>query len=82
MRAVIRYVADNGEARPAVRAIDERIPIAAVRRIKQFAETIVANGDIGRNQRLDGFAAAAGDNAKILIAIAREFDDGNIRDAC
>ena len=45
--AVIRDVADDGETRAAVCAVDERVAEATVTRISYFAETVFADSDVG-----------------------------------
>ena len=47
LRAVIRDVFDDRKARPAVRAVYERVAVAAVARVKQLSEAFVACGDVG-----------------------------------
>ncbi len=46
--AVVGNRAHDREARAAVGAVDERVPVAAVGRVEQLAQTVVAGGDIGR----------------------------------
>ncbi len=50
-RAVVRQRVDDGEARPAVRAVDERVAIAPVVGVEQLGQAIVAGGQVGRHQR-------------------------------
>ena len=50
---VIRNAARNGEARPAVGAVQERISIAAVVGVQQFPLAIRAGGRIRGNSRAD-----------------------------
>ena len=42
---------DDGETRAAVRAVDERITVAAVCGVEQLVQAVVAGGQIGGNQR-------------------------------
>ena len=49
--AIVGQLLDDGEARAAVRAVDERIAIAAVVGVEQFARAIVAGGKVGRHER-------------------------------
>lgn len=56
VRSVVRQGFDDAETRAAVGAIRERITKAPVLRIKNFAQTIGARGDVGQHKR--GFAAA------------------------
>ena len=56
VRAVVRQGFDDAEARAAIRAIRERIAVAAVFRIENFAQAIGTGGDVRQHQR--GFAAA------------------------
>ena len=48
---VVRNRADDREARPALRAVDERIPVAAIGRVEELAQAVVARRDVGRDQR-------------------------------
>ena len=48
---VIGQVVDDGEARPAVRAVDERIPVAAIVGVEQLAHAVLARGKLGRDER-------------------------------
>ncbi len=48
--AVVRDGGDDGEARPAVRAVHERVAVAAVGRIEELAQAVVAGGGVGRDQ--------------------------------
>ena len=50
-RSVIRQRSDDGKARAAVSAVDKGVVIASVGGIEQLAQTIVAGGDIGRDER-------------------------------
>ena len=44
--SVVGDVFDDGEARPAVGAIDEGIMIAAVRWVEEFAQAVGADGNV------------------------------------
>src|SRR5689334_2312501 len=50
-RTIIRYAAHDRESRTAVRAIDERIAVAAIRRIEQLAEALVTGRTVGHDLR-------------------------------
>ena len=43
---VVRNIFDDGKARPAIGAIDKRVAVTPVGRIKQFGQTIGTNGNI------------------------------------
>src|SRR5579859_2233219 len=49
-RPVIGQVANDGEARAAVGAVNERVQIAPVGRVKQLAQAIVAQGHVWRHR--------------------------------
>src|SRR3974390_1531285 len=49
-RAIIRDVANDGEARATVGAVDERIAESTVARIGHFAKAVVTHGDVRGNQ--------------------------------
>ena len=63
VRAVVGQRFDDAEARAAVRAVRERVAVATVRRIKDFAQTIRAGGDVRQHQR--GLVAAGASLARI-----------------
>ena len=50
-RPVVGDVADDGEARAAVRAVDERVAVAAVAGSRSSASALGARGDVGRDER-------------------------------
>ena len=50
-RAVVRDVAHDGETRPAIRAVDEGVAVAAVVGIEHLAQAIGADRDVRRDQR-------------------------------
>ncbi|MCK7527005.1 MAG: hypothetical protein MZV64_60070 [Ignavibacteriales bacterium] len=47
--AVVGDVLDDGEARSAVGAVDEGIAVAPVVGVEEFAQAVVADGDVGRD---------------------------------
>ncbi len=49
--AVIGQVADDGEARSAVGAVDEGVVVAPVCGVEELADAVRAGGDVGRDQR-------------------------------
>ena len=56
--AIIKNIFYDREARSAVGAVDEWITIAPIGRVEEFAQAIVADGDIGR----DGLKAESMDS--------------------
>jgi hypothetical protein len=78
-RTVVRNIANDGEARAAVCAINKRITIAPVIRVEQLALTIRTNRNVWRNQRAYFFSLVAMNNAEVLIAITRQVMDGEAR---
>ena len=48
--AVVGQVLDDAVARAAVRAVDERIAVAAVGGIEQLAQAVVAGGEVGQHR--------------------------------
>jgi hypothetical protein len=50
-RPVVGDAGHDREARPALRAVDERVQVAAVARVEELAQAVVARGDIRRDQR-------------------------------
>ena len=51
-RAVIRHALDDREPRPAVGAVDERVPVAAVAGVEQLRQAVVAGRAVGGDQRV------------------------------
>src|SRR5215207_10058440 len=47
---VVGHRAGYSEPRTAVGAVGERIPVASVRRVKEFREAVLAGGDVWRDQ--------------------------------
>ena len=68
--SVVGDILHNREARPTVGAVDERIAVAAVGWIKQFARTVRANRNIRGNQCVDFFTGGAVNDPEIGIAVA------------
>src|SRR5208283_710019 len=81
-RTVVRNIAHDGEAWAAVGAVDERIAITAVGGIEHLAQAVGADGDIGRDKRAYRFATMSRDNAELTVAVAGNFADCYIRNAC
>ena len=61
---VVGNGADDCEARAALRAVDERVAEAAVARVEELAQTVVAGGDVGGDQRRPGSRGALGDRER------------------
>src|SRR6266566_3712215 len=80
-RPVVRNIADDGESRATIRAIDEGIAKPPIARFEQLAQTIVASGHVGRDQGMNGFASLAGNNPKLAVAVAREIANRHISDS-
>ena len=51
VRPVVGHRADDREARPAVRAVHERVAVAPVGGVEELAEAVVAGRDVGRDER-------------------------------
>ena len=84
-RPVVGHAADDREARPAVRAVDERVAEAAVGRVAQLGEAVVAGRRVRRHQCVGVTLADALDDAELALAGRRErvavdaLDDGQRR---
>ncbi len=82
---VVGQPGDDGEARSAVRAGDERVPVAAVRRVGQLAQTGVAGRGVRGHQgaapcgRTGGEDAEAGTARGGQLLVADRFDHGQRR---
>ena len=50
-RAVVRHRLDDRQPGPALRAVEERVAVAAVGRVEELTEARVAGGDVRRDQR-------------------------------
>jgi hypothetical protein len=59
---VVGHVPHDGEARPAVGAVGERVAVAAVAGVGQVGQAVGAGGGVGRDQRAALAAAPAGDD--------------------
>src|ERR1700684_2587156 len=70
---VIRYVAQDGVAWPAMRAIGERIAVAPVGRIPEIAPTSVAGACIGRHQYKFTSLLPAAENRKASAPLNGHF---------
>ena len=64
--AIIWQPVDDGEARPAVRAIDEGIPVAAVRRVEELGDAGLAGGRVGADVGAPGGLRIAGSDDESL----------------
>ncbi len=54
---VVGHAAHDAEAGAAVRAVDERVAVAAIPRVAQLGETLLASRDVGRDRRRPGCRA-------------------------
>ena len=78
--AVVGQLLDDGKARAAVRAVDERIAVAAVRRVEQFAHAVFARCQIRRNERRRLYLRVVGKaNLKGVEVFERHFLELNLR---
>ena len=68
---VVRDVPDDGEPRPAVRAVDERIAEPPVTRVGQLTQAVRARRGVGRHQGLPGPARRAGHDGEGRQAVRR-----------
>ena len=60
--------ARSDTARPAVGAVDERVAIAAVGGVKQFAAALLARSRVGREKNSAAGGLAAGDDDELGVA--------------
>ena len=60
MGAVVRKPFDDAVARAAVRAVGERIAVAAIRGVEDVRNALRAGSDVGQDQRPPGSGAVAG----------------------
>ena len=67
-RSVIGQRLDDGKARSAIGAVDKGVVKASVGGVEQFAQTVVARGDVGRDERRVGGLILRRHNAKALLA--------------
>ena len=74
---------DDGETRAAVRAVDERITVAAVCGIEQLVQAIVAGSEVGRNQRgLLGVMVVGEADVERIEPLQRHFLEVDLLDLC
>src|SRR5207253_10516251 len=78
--AIVRRAGHDGEARPAVGAVEERVAMTVIARIVQLAQAVGAGGDIGRDEHgptRAGFTrvdAESGFAARLLVFTAQLLD--------
>jgi hypothetical protein len=77
-RTVVGQRADDREARPAVRAGDERVPEAPVAGVEQLPPAVLADRDVGGDERGDRTPARLGTITN-RSAAASERTDGSSR---
>lgn len=63
-RAVVRNIANDGEARATIGAVNEGVAKTAVARIHHFTQTIGAHGDVRRDERFGRRVKTAGEDAE------------------
>ncbi len=78
VRPVVRQRADDGEARAAVRAVQEGIAIPAIGRVVQLGEAVVARREVGKDR--DALRATARALSDLEREETRRFEPGG-RDA-
>ena len=75
-RAVVRDVDDDREPRATLRAVRERVPVAAVGRVEQLAQAVVAGRDVGGDERRAAGRGALGDReGRLADGLDRHGDD-------
>src|SRR5579884_364303 len=79
---IVGYILNNGEARAAVGAIDERVAVAPVSRIEEFMQTISTGGSIRRDERVAICTRLASGNHKDGIMEGRHLFGDNRIDTC
>ena len=65
---VVGHGADYGKPGTAVRTVYEGIPVPAVRGVEQLAQAVLADADVGRDERAHGLSPVAADYPEPLIA--------------
>ena len=63
---VVGDIENDAIARPAVRAVGERVPVAPIMRVKELAEAIGAGGNIRRDQLVRIRLVMAAEDLKAL----------------
>jgi hypothetical protein len=66
MHTVVGDFLHDRETGATIRAIDEGVPVAAVRRIQQLAQAVVSRSDLGRDQRALSVRTGLSRNAPTL----------------
>ena len=67
--AVIGNIADDGESRSAIGAVDEWVTVASIGRVEEFAAAVRADGHIRRNGNKVTLVCFAGDDPEFRIAV-------------
>jgi len=80
VRPVVGQITDDREARPAIRAVDERIAEPPIRRVLQLRQTVRTGGDIGGDERERPPGLLAGRDAKDPFAQRRDGRCGHALD--
>jgi hypothetical protein len=71
-RPVVGDAADDREAGTAVRAVDERVAVAAIGRIEQLGQAALAGGGVRRDRRRGRAAGGAGHDRELLLPEGRQ----------
>ena len=78
VRPVVGDAPDDREARPALRAVDERVAVAAVRRVEELVQAVVAGRDVGRDEGRPPGRAARRDREPGFASRGERLDDDGI----
>jgi hypothetical protein len=79
-RPVIRDAADDREARAAIGAVDERIPVPAVRRVEELLQACVARCGVRRDRRCRLGTVLGRDDRKARFATRSHVLDDHLLD--
>jgi hypothetical protein len=81
-RPVVGDARDDGEPRPAIRAVDERVAVAPIRRVEQLGEAVTAGGRVRRDQCVSFPAGVAGRDREARLLGRRERPHRDVFDHC
>ena len=81
--AVVGQAIQDGKARTAISAVDKRIPVTSVLRVKKLRRTRLTRAQIGRYQRgVVSFLIFGELNGELLKALRVNFAHRNLSDVC
>ena len=81
-RTVVGDAAHDREPRPAVRAVDERVAVAAVAGVPQLGQAVRARRGVGRHERVGAAVTLAGDDLEARAVSSGSTGSAVTRSTC